>query len=455
MSLIKNLFRNVERALLGEIIGAVEGALSEGANRKGVSDFQPGDVELIDIVLMSDDQERAYSLMSQCVGFDVYESILSPVMFAELAIADSTGLLQNFPITGGEYVKLSFKTPQNKGAPSQYLMRVNRIENKQVNESNRRITYTLQCVSAELLTNSNSLVTFSVESTISDIINNILSNDLQTAKPRFIDPTVGIERLLITRMTPLQAIDYVRQRAVSNQYQSSSFCFYENRKGFHFTTIERLIEQGAREVEDRTTDKIFFFDTSRKDSAENVTMRNILAYNQMQFADTMSEIRSGGLSNQVQQFDIITGDVTRVTYTDNIGADQFRQSSSTSASRRSTSFTANHGRSTTVTRIIPARSDRPATDLAERLSKSQAYAQKIAQNIVQIHIYGDSDITVGDVIECRFPSGADDRANAGMSRLDSGNYLVSKVRHIILNTDRPQYTQALELIKGDLQEVTQ
>lgn len=455
MSLIKDIFKSVERALLGEIIGAIEGALSEGANRKSVSKFQPGDVELIDIILMSDDQERAYSLMTQCVGFDVYESILSPVMFAELTIADSTGLLQNFPINGGEYVKLSFKTPQNKGAPVQYLMRVNRIENKQVNESNKKITYTLQCVSAELLTNSKSLVSFKVEATISDIINNILSNDLQTAKPRFIDPTAGIEKLLITRMTPFQAIDFVRQKAVSSQYQSSSFCFYENRKGFNFTTIERLFEQGAKDVESGTTDKIFFFDTSRKDSAENVTMRNIIAYNQMQFADTMSQIKSGGLNNQVQQFDIITGDVKKVTYTDNIGADQFKASSSTSANKNQSSFVSNHGRTTTVTKIVPARSDKPATELAEKLTKTRAYAQKIAQNIVQIHIYGDSDVNIGDVIECRFPSGSDDKANAGMSRLDSGNYLVSKIRHIVLNTDRPQYTQALELIKGDLQEVTQ
>lgn len=448
MSLIKNLFNDVERILLGAALGA----LSEALNSKSPSRFQPGDVELIDILLMSEDQQRTYSLMKQCVGLDVYESILSPSMFAELVIADSIGLEQNFPIVGGEYIKITFRTPANRGAPATFLFRVRGIVNKEVNESNRRITYTITCVSSEILNNSKTLVTLSGLDNISTYVKNILERDLETNKPIFIDATSGMERVLQTRVTPFQLIDYLRQRAVSTTYLSSSFCFFENRKGFHFTTIEKMFADAFKEED---TDKLFFFDTSRKDSAENVTMRNIIAYNQMQYGDAIAQIAGGGLSNQVQQFDLITGDVTRVTYTDNIGADQFQSTSPTGTSSRPSTFTSNHGRSTTVTRLIPVRSDRPTGEIAERLSRVQAYAQKISQNIVQIHIYGDSDISVGDVIQCRFPSGADDRENQGVSRLTSGYYLVSKVRHMVLNTDRPQYTQALELIKSDLEEVSQ
>ena len=446
MSLIKNLFNDVEKVLLGAAIGA----LSEALNVKAPTNFQPGDVDLIDILLMSEDQQRTYSLMRQCVAFDVYESILSPVMFAELTIADSIGLEQNFPILGGEYIKLTFKTPKNRGQPAEFLFRVKGIENKQVNESNKRLTYTITCVSSELINNSKTLVTLSGLDNISTYVKNIMENDLETNKPLFIDATAGMERVLQTRLSPFQMIDYLRQRAVSTTYLSSSFCFFENRKGFHFTTIEKMFEQAFREED---TDKMFFFDTSRKDAAENVTMRNIIAYNQMQYGDVISQIMCGGLNNQVQSFDMITGDISRVTYTDNIGADSFRSTSPTGTASRPSTFTSNHGRSTAVTRIIPVRSDRPTGEIAERLSRVQAYAQKISQNIVQIHIYGDTDISVGDVIRCRFPSGADDSEGQGTSRLTSGFYLVSKARHIVLNTDRPQYTQALELIKSDIEEV--
>jgi len=449
MGFIKSVFNDVEKILSG----AIGAAINEGLNTKAPSTtVQPGDIELIDIILLSEDQKRTYSLMSQVASFEIFESITSPVMFAELHIADSIGLLQSFPIIGEEFVKLSFKTPKNKGEPATFLFRVNEVKNKTVNDGNKRLSYSLQLCSSELIKTSNVKLTKKEKANISTMIRSIIEEDIETQKPVNIDATVGIEEVLITGLQPFRAIDFLRQRAVSGEYKSSSFCFFENRKGFNFTTVEKMIDTGAKKISSGGSDKIFFFDTARKDGFENVTMRNILSYNQLTFVNSISKISSGGLNNQVQQFDIITGDVKKVTYTDNVGADQFKKSSGTSSAQNTTAFTKNHGRTTTVTRIVPMTSEKPPLQLGEKLSNLQAYAQKISQNIVLIHIYGDSDINCGDMIECRFPSGVDADNEQGVSRLDSGNYLVSKVRHIVLNGDRPQYTMALELIKGDLQE---
>lgn len=450
MSIIKSIFNEVEKVLFG----ALAIALNEGLNTKSPSKLvQPGDIELIDILLLSEDQSRTVSLMSHTASIDLFENITSPVMFAELHIADSAGLLQSFPIIGEEYVKITFKTPKNKGEPATFLFRVNEVKNKTVNETNKRLSYTLQLCSAELMRNSNTLVNRKASDNISNIIRSIITDDITTQKPINIDPTIGIEDVLLTRLQPFQAIDMLRQRAVSSEYKSSSFCFFENRKGFNFTTIERMIDEGGKQIATGNHDKVFFFDTARKDGMENLTLRNIIAYNQLTFVSALTQVNNGGINNQIQQFDLITGDLKKVTYTDNIGGDAFKNSSTTSAGQNTTGFLKNHGKTTTVTKVIPMRSDKQPLQLTEKLTNLQAYAQKITQNIVLIHIYGDSDINIGDVIECRFPSGEDSNKNTGVSRLDSGSYLVSKARHMILNGDRPQYTMALELIKGDLQEV--
>lgn len=450
MSLIEDIFSGVEKQLLG----ALGSLLKEGLNVKGIgNDFHPGDVELIDIILLSEDQQRTYSLITQCTSIEIYESIMSPVMWADITIADSTGLLQHFPIIGEEYIKVVFKTPGKGSTPVQYLLRVNAINNKTSNESNKRISYTLQCVSAELITNAKTLVNLKGSGTADGIVGDIIDNFIKTEKPVNIFFSDGILDYLITRHTPFEAIDMIRQRAVSNRYQSSSYCFYENRKGFNFITIEQLMELGQKAIEAGNSDKLFFYDTSRKDNIKDVNLRNIIAYNRVQFADSIGKIKAGGMNNEVQQFDLITGDISKTTYTDNLGADALGSSSSTSSSGQTTSFTRNHGKTTTKQRVIPSRSDKPETDIAGKLSKVSAYAQKLSQNITQIHIYGDSTIQVGDMIECRLPSGVDTTTDDGMSRLDSGSYLVAKVRHIILNGDRPQYTQALELIKNDIQGV--
>lgn len=453
MSLIKDIFQSVERELLS---GALDLAFGEGIGAKRIGDeFQPGDVDIIDIILLSEDGQRAYSLMNQAASVEIYESIMSPVIWAEISISDSMGLLQNFPIIGEEFVKIVFKTPKTFGDSATYLLRVNAVNNKQVTQNNKKITYTLQCCSAELMTNVKGYVTITTKDTIKNIIQTIIEDYVQSDKPVFVDSTTGVEEIKISNLTPFQAIDFIRQRAVSNRYQSSSFCFYESRRGYHFTTFERLVDDGAKIVQSGNYDKVFFFDGSGKNDSQNVTYRNIIAYNQITFGDSISKVYDGSLNNEVQQFDLITGDLRKVTYTDNIGADVFRSSSETSSAGHSTSFTRRHGKQSTVTRLVPTNSELSSSDLADKITKSQAYAQKLAQNITQIHIYGDSEIALGDVINVKLPSGIDvSTGKDQISRLDSGTYTVAKIRQMILLGDRPQYTQALELIKHDLQEVT-
>lgn len=451
MSIIKDLFRSVERQLLN---GFIDLAFGEGINAKRTDDFRPGDVNVIDILLMSEDGQRAYSLMSQAVTIDIYESIMSPVIWADIQISDSSGLLQSFPIIGEEFIKIVFGTPMSPSTAS-YLLRVNSVNNKQVTQNSRKITYTLQCCSAELMKNVKQFVSIKKTDTIQDIVLSIFDDYIKTDKPVFVDTTTGIEEITISSLTPFQAIDMLRQRAVSNRYQSSSFCFYESRYGYHFTTLERYLEDGANIVEKGETDKVFFYDTVRHESIDNVTYRNIIAYNMISFGDSITKVSEGGLTNEVQQFDMITGDVRKVTYTDNLGADAFKSSSQTSSSGQSTSFTRQHGGTPTVTRLVTTRSDTSSSDLAEKLSKSQAFAQKLSQNITQVHIYGDAELSIGDVIKLSLPSGIDTTTNRNtISRLDSGTYTITKIRQMITLGDRPVYSQALELVKHDLQEVS-
>jgi hypothetical protein len=69
--------------------------------------------------------------------------------------------------------------------------------------------------------------------------------------------------------------------------------------------------------------------------------------------------------------------------------------------------------------------------------------------IAHLTIYGDSTITVGDVITCRIPemNGLTNKEYAADDPMISGNYLVCKVRHILTFGDNPKYYQALEIVK--------
>lgn len=454
MSFIGDIFGSIEKTLYGAIKAGVNDALSGVSpnNKSPGKDLIPGDIQILKIQLTNEAGTKTYDMMNQVKGIELYESILSPVIFCELMVQDSVNLHQNFPIIGEEYVSITFKTPKHPKAVT-YLLRCNKKHNLKIFENNKMATYSMQLMSAEVAKNSTQFVTKKYENTIDNLISQILSAELKTIKPIRIDKTVGIEKGRITRMQPFKAIDMLRRRAISNEYQSSSFCFFENRDGYRLTTIEKMIEDGNMALDKaKTSSKTFYFDTNRKDKIENVTMRNILAYNQIAFTDTISKLQQGGINNKVSSFDLLTGDLRSCVYDNAVGERVFKKTEDSASPMNTASFINNHKNTTAKTKFVVMSSDKPQLKLPEKLSILQAYAQKVTQNIVQIHIYGDSDITVGDMIKCTFPSADSSDSKKGVSRLDSGNYLVAKVRHMIINSDRPQHTMALELIKGSLTE---
>ena len=63
-------------------------------------------------------------------------------------------------------------------------------------------------------------------------------------------------------------------------------------------------------------------------------------------------------------------------------------------------------------------------------------------------IYGDSNLSVGDVIECTFPTVPDMGDTTTRPSTDTGYYLITHLRHIILNTDRPQHVISCNLYRA-------
>lgn len=445
MGFINELFTSIEGQLLNKIDSTFD-----GAGKKPSNDIHPGDIHIESIILLSEDQQRKYDLTAQCKAINIYESIMSPCIFAELSMQDSIGLYQNFPIIGEEYVSISFKTPGSDKS-AKYLFRTNQISDKVVAQNNKFVTYTIQLVSAELIRNSVRYITKGYKQNIHDLVKDIMDDGIATQKQVRISKTSGIEEGVITRLRPFEAIDFLRRRAVSPEYQSSAFVFYETRDGYHFVTIEELIKTGMSTVD--RSDKQFFFDTNNNMNLKDVTIRNIIAYNQVSFADTISKAQEGGINNEVNTFDLVTGNVKNIKYKDDGTSANFNNLDKNGTQTNTTGFIKKHGVTSAERKFVPISSDLPNTKRPEKLSISTAFAQNITQNIIRIHIYGDSEIQVGDVINCTLPSGIDASNSNKVSRLESGNYLVVKVRHMITNLDRPNHSISLELIKGNYNEV--
>lgn len=444
MSFIKDVLSGIETVLTSL------GATTETPKTSG-TDILAGDVEILDVSLVSLDGSRKFSLIDHAKGIQIFKSIMSPVIFAELNISDSIGLLEGFPILKEEYATISIRTPKNNTELT-LLFHVNDVFDYVVHENNKNVTYTLQLVSPDMLRNSRQFVKRKFEGAGDELIGKILKEDLNTTREIELEKTSGLVSKSLHKMRPFEAIDYIRQKSYSVKYNFSRLFFFEGKKGYRLVSLAKLMDDGAKSIS-KGTDKEFFFDMHRKVKVEDVNIRNIIAYNRPTSGGACSIAGLGGFTNKVNALDTIMGNLNTVTYTDNKGTDTLKTASGNDkASLNTSSYTRVNGETTATTRLVPTSSANPNTQYPAALSVGIAEALKVDQNKIQIYVYGDTDVDIGDMIICHLPAATSIDNGKAKARLNTGNYLVAKIRHIILNSDRPQHTMALELIKGDFAE---
>ena len=450
MSFIKDVFQGVEDIMRSSIAASQPIIVDKGAD----VDVVAGDIKIIDITLSSKDHQRKETLIGVCTSIDIFESIHVPGIFCEINIADSRRIYQDFPIILEEIITLSFETPNNPGNPTQYVFHVNEVKNRVPNENQKTMTCTLQCISVELVTNADVFVDKDFNDNISNIVKNIMDEKIGTNKKVEIDKTVGVDEYPVFNLEPFKAIHSFLEYSISDRYLSHAYVFFENRHGYHFTTYEKLIEQGRKQLSQGLSDKEFFYDTARKERIQDVNIRNIIAYNQVGQATAISKRTGGSFSGTATTVDMQSAGQKQAVYVANIGNDKFQKMDENGAAPNSTSEVRAAGKTKrpTTFNLLPIFSKRSKTPLTEAFASRQAFLQYLTQNITQIHIYGDSELTVGDMIKCTFPSSSSFDDQTGVSRLDSGNYLITRLRHIILMGDRPQHTMSLEIVKNDLLE---
>lgn len=412
------------------------------------NDVNSGDIELTELTMFSADASKIYELFRQAQLVNIYESILTPAIFCDIDIADAIGLMESFPILGEEFIKISFKTPGVDGKPASYYFQVNEIVNKRYTDNNDAQLYTLRCCSLELRRNSIQHLTKYYNDTASNVIKDVLTTDLETKKELLINGSVGTIEKQITKRTPFAVIDYFKKNARSERDESSLHVFYESRDGFVFSTLEKLIEDGAKAFEANASDKDFFFDTQRSENRAFLDYRNILAFNTETRAATSEYLYRGGEAQDVVTYDIVTGEIKKVEYKTQESRDKFKFPDGNQATtKNSDSYIQGTNKTTANTTFMPVSADDPRTQRAEKLVRSNAYLASIVDSITNIYIFGDSEIRIGDVIRCSLPPPNRDEQLKANKRIQS-RYFVASIRHIISLGDRPQHCMAVELIKG-------
>jgi hypothetical protein len=260
------------------------------------------------------------------------------------------------------------------------------------------------------------------------------------------DPTKGSQDILITRLHPFQAIDMIRRRAVSKNYTSSSYVFFENKRGFNFVTLEFLMSDQRLFI----NDKQFWLDTAQLTDIGNMNTRSIITLiNQTQVNNT-KKIASGSLNNITNRFDLLTGKITSTNYVDAEQRMNFKYADENPKGLNTSTFENMYGTQPAASMLVPHSSDLPENYIDASIGFRNSYISKLNQNKYLASVNGDTALTAGDVITVTIPSASGDTDLSDKDRNLSGNYMMSKVRHTIMNYKNQQksFLTSLELIKG-------
>lgn len=419
--------------------------------------FNPGDVALHQAYVGSLDNSKMMFIKDQLQQIDIFESILSPVIFGRLTLNDNINIRDKLPIMGNQ-CKLVFEisVPGPKSKPRRFEFLITDIQNVTMGHNAASSSYDLLFYSIEVQNNSNQLRRTPLSGmSIDKYVQMILTDDLKTKKPFNFgqEATKGIQNLNFIGIKPFQVIDMLKQKAVSKTHRSSVFVFYEgriaDRNGFNFLPIELLLSSKPRLL----PDAMFFWDSDSATSTKNMTYRNILAYTHITQESPIKLAGDGALNNEVRSTDIKTRGRTVVNFNSATDNDNFGKTKGAKPLYTS-AFESSNNKSPTQIYNIMKSSASSDTFLEQKLGYAKAFITLLTQNILRIMVYGDTYLSCGYRVRAEVPSPTGmtkqgGKQNSENSEFVSGEYLISHVRHTISRTDLDfRYFTSLELINA-------
>lgn len=413
--------------------------------------YEPGDIRIVKVELTKPGRPYSVDIRGQMISASIFEDMEEPSIMLEMLMQDSINLVQDFPIIGEEILDITYLTP-GREKPTRLSFRVFSVESTSVAPTAKASMYVIKAVSQIHFFNIFNNISKSYNTTISDIVEDILKQvasftDRKTIRT-FIEPTKGIVPITIPRMQPFAAVDMLRQRAVSKDYPSGGvFVFFENQYGIQFRSVEGIVTEGKKEV----GSKIFTHapDTKSDNERDQYKFRNIINYQHLGRFDTVNKIQGGMLNTEVQSFDILTKTLTSDVYSLSENARLYPTTDGKNKLPNTNEFITRYEGTSPNRMVVPKDSARGDDFIHATLGLKNAYTLLINQNIIRILIHGDSYMSVGDVIEVNLPEVSGTTEKKTKDRLSSGNYLVTKLRHNITMEEggKPKHTISMDCVK--------
>lgn len=406
-----------------------------------------------ELVIESNDQRKSVDIRLGAVSIDYYEDIFSPSITAKIVVANtgdtvegSDGSLQSIynglPLRGGERVsmKIAGNSRTNPGLDfsrniNDYLY-VSNISN--VFSEGQREVFVLNLVSREAITNETSRVgkKYPTSSPISESVRDIIKSHLKTNKRVEIDKTQNKYGFIGNLRKPFTVLVWLASKSVpemSSKDGTAGFVFYQTKDGFHFKSIDNLINQRPKAK--------YTYTTVIKGEDEVDNSFNILSYSINRNQNLLEKLRLGTYSSYRMFYNPLTFEFTTpeqgvfklkdyVNVSKNLGGEKVKLPKISPGSDQ----TLGDVPSRIITQILDVgtldvgvSTDKNSDPFKYQSQALMRYNVLFTQT-VSMTIPSNTNLRAGDLIECEFPKVTRDSAKES-DRDQSGLYMIKELCH--------------------------
>jgi len=436
-----------------------------------------GDYNIKEIKLFTS-SGNVIDLSEAVITMNIYEDIFSPSITGTLGIVDTNAIIMNAPITGQDYLSFKITTPglENQSIDfTENVMSIYRIDTR-VSVSSGTEVFTLHFCSPEGLRDNRVRVSKSYTKSIDNIVKDVLTSKfyINSNKDLFIEPTVGIKKMVVPNMHPFKLINQLKREAQAEYNGSPHYLFFENINGIHFRSLDSLYAQkeiGTYHSGDAGT--IDF----KKGGFGNVEyeLKRVLDYQFNANNDTLKNIAGGMLAssilshdiynksysyndfdyiNEFQEYDRVNGNALQDNYPiyNEVALDEFDNIISEFPDSRihlhptSTVNGADAQHYDYQTNTYPYTPNKIDETYLSRQSKFMELNDGAS---ITMEINGTTTVYAGSIINFDMPINGTDHEGDKTDKYYSGRYLIQSTRHMFDQKDK-RHTIMMNLVKDSL-----
>ena len=415
---------------------------------------------------------NAVDLTAHLQYIEYFENIMSPTISMNMKISSAVNFVSDLPIRGGEMIAMEIETLSGRlkfGSivngegivPDSGELYVYKLEN--FDQPSTAQSFTLKITSPEYFTNETSRCTkkykpATIDAHVSDILNETMK--INPDRVGQIDKTKNTYSFIGNTKKPFHTISWLCPKSIAGSKQGVSgegqqakavgtagYLFFENRDGFNFRSIEGLVSR-TRENADSADAKTYGEEIhgpyihQGKGSVGNVyKVEENFKINHVHVnrgTDIRKALAVGQYANTTVFFDSLSQVVSVYDYKllgddgleNQLGSDDEKEESSNELKMLNSRLfvrVSDHG----TLGIGTDGFQTSGIDQAYQAKSASRYNQLFSQS-VDIQIPLNTNIKVGDMINCIFPELNSFTGQAKVNDASaSGNYLVARLNHHI------------------------